>query len=85
MEEGWGRQLQRAVEEELAGGGEQQIGSAHNLRDAHGRVVRHDRELIGRNIVVAPDDEVAEVASSDECLWAEVAVDEGDGLAVGDA
>jgi hypothetical protein len=72
----------RAIEESLTGGGNKQVGSADDLRDSHGRVIRDHGELIGWNIVVSPDDEVSEILSSVELLWAEAAIVEADDLAV---
>lgn len=75
----------RAVEEELARGGNEQVGAAHHFRDPHGRIVHHHGELVGRHAVAAPHDEVAELLSRDEGLRTEVPVDEGNGFSIGDA
>ena len=46
-------------------------------------VVSDDGEFVGREAVLPPDEEVAEVTSGDERLRALERIDEGDGLAVG--
>jgi hypothetical protein len=51
----------------------------------HGCVVDDYGELIGWDVVAAPDDEVSEVAAGGEELGAEVEVGEMDALVVGDA
>jgi hypothetical protein len=48
-------------------------------------VVGDDGEFVGREAVLAPHEEVAEVTSGDERLRALERIDERDGLAVGDA
>jgi len=74
-----------AVEQELAGGGFEEVRAAHDLGDAHGVVVNSDGELVGGKVVALPDDEIAEIPAGDELLRAEVPVVEGDGFAVGNA
>ncbi len=76
---------QRAVEQDLAGGGLEEVRAANDLRDAHGVVIDHAGELVAGDSVAAPYDEVAEVDAGDEALGAEVEVVEGDHLAWGDA
>src|SRR4051812_8616365 len=63
-----------AVEQELAGGGADEVGSANNFGDMHGGVIDDHGELVGGNIVSSPDEEVAEIASGDETLRTEVLV-----------
>lgn len=79
------RGFQSAVEQELAGGAHEQVGAANDFGDVHGNIVHDAGELIGRDIVVAPDDEVAEVFPGNELLRAEVGIVESDGLAIGNA
>jgi hypothetical protein len=62
------RQIERAVEEQLAESREKQVRAAHHFGDAHGGVIHHDRELIGGRVVFAPDEEVAESATRDRLL-----------------
>ncbi len=79
----WRRETEGAVEQELAGGGPDEIGTANNFRDAHGGVIDDDGELVGGDIVSPPDEEVTEIATSDKALRAEVLVEELDGFSVG--
>jgi hypothetical protein len=51
----------------------------------HGRVIDNYGELVGRDVVAAPDDEVSQIAAGDEELRTEVEVGEVDFFAVGDA
>ena len=84
VENGW-FELECAVEEELAGSGEEKVRAAHDFGDAHGGVVHGDGELVGGYGVVPPEDEVAEVFSSGKGLRAEAGVHKGDSFAVGNA
>ena len=79
------RQVEGLAEEDLAGGGFEQVGSADDFGDLHGGVVDGDGELVGRDSVFAPDEEVAEIFSSGEGLMAEVVVIKFDNFVVGDA
>lgn len=74
-----------AVEEDLAGGGFEEVGAANDFSDAHGVVVDDTGELVAGNAVAPPDDEVAEVDSSGKALRAEVFIMKGDDLAGRDA
>ena len=71
-----------AVDEELARGGAEEILAAHDLGDRHRDVVGDDREFICRDVVAAPDHEVAEVLARGERLRAAHRVVEADRLAV---
>ena len=70
------RQTKRAIEQNLACGGEQQIRAANDFGDLHGGVIDDDGELISGNVVLTPDDKIAEVFSSNELLRPKMAVDE---------
>lgn len=72
-----------AVKQELAGGADEQVGAADNFGDAHSDIVHDAGKLIGGNVVIAPDDKVAEVAPRNELLRAAVSVAERDDFAVG--
>ena len=76
------RHPERAIQQQLPGGGREQIGAAHHLGDPHRRVVHHDRKLVSRNAIVPPDDEIAEVLARDELLRPAMAVSERNPLAV---
>lgn len=72
----------RVVKQKLAGGGEKQVRATDDFGNPHSAVVHKNGELIGGNIVVTPDDEVAEIFSGDEALRAEMAIVESDWLVV---
>ena len=76
---------QRAKEQNLPRGRFQQVGAAHDFRDAHGRIVGHAGQLIAGNVVAPPDDKVAEVHAGHKALRTQVEVDELNRLAVGNA
>src|SRR5690606_13670920 len=76
---------ERANDEQLPEGGLDQIGAAHDFGDAEFDVVHGAGELVAGQAVLAPDEEVAEVASGYGASRAGGAVVEGDGLAVGHA
>ena len=67
-------QTQSFVNQQLAGGRDQQVLAADDFGDAHRGIVDHHREFIGGEPVLAPDDEIAEVAQAVEGAGAEVAV-----------
>jgi hypothetical protein len=71
---GRGCQGESAGEQDLAGGGLEQVGAADDFGNAHGGVIHDHGELVGRHVVATPDEKVAKVAASDEALGAEVAV-----------
>src|SRR2546426_711836 len=75
----WG--LKRAIEQELARGGFEQIRAAHHFRDVHRSIVHDHGKLIGGNVIVPPDHEVAKIFPGDKLLRAEVAIVEGYGFA----
>ena len=100
VEVGDGGQVERALEQDLAGGGFEQVGAADDFGDALVGVVDDAGELVAGQADVGgvageratPDEEVAEGifgcgggVSGGEGLGAEVAVGEAYGFAVGDA
>jgi hypothetical protein len=62
----------------------EQVGSANHFGDPHGRVVDHDRELIGGEVVSPPYQEVAKILTAYEALRAEVPIHEFDRLTLRD-
>ena len=68
MEIFWNGILQCADQKKLPSRGLQQIRSAHHFGDPHRRVIDHDCQLIGRNIIPAPHQKIAEVTSRDITL-----------------
>jgi len=75
---GGDRQPERAGQQDLAGGGSQQVSATDHFGDTHGGVIRHDRELVGRDIVAPPDHEIPEILAGHEALRALAKVGEGD-------
>ena len=63
----------------------QKIGSADDFSDLHRRIVDNDRQLIGRNVITPPYDEIAEVPASNEALPTKMEIGEGNFLAVRNA
>ena len=61
-------QLERAIEQQLPEGRAQQIGAAHHLGDALSSVIHGDGKLVGRDIVLSPDYEIAKVDAGDGVL-----------------
>jgi len=78
----WRSPAQGAIQEQLAGGGLQQIRAADDFGDSHFGIVDGDGELICRHVIVAPDDEVAEIAPCAESLMAEMKVEKTELLAI---
>ena len=79
------RRSERTEEQELAEGRPDEAGAAHDFGDAHGGIVDDAGELVAGRVVLAPDDEVAEVAAGGGMLRAGGAVVEAQRLAVGPA
>jgi hypothetical protein len=71
-------EAQSTVQQQLPGGGLQQICSSYDFADLHGMVIGNDRKLVRRNIVSAPDYKVAKVASRHETLCSQTLVEKGD-------
>ncbi len=65
---------QGSKQKNLPGSRFQQVRSAHYFCNLHGSVVNHDRELICRHIVPAPNDEVPEIPASDDMLRPEMQI-----------
>ena len=71
---------QQPVQQDLPGGGGEQIPAPHHLGDAHGAVVSHHRQLIGVHAVAAPQDEVPAASGQVLGLGAVMEVRKGDGF-----
>jgi hypothetical protein len=78
----WVLEAKRAVEQNLAGGGFEQVGPTRHFCDAHGRVVGNAGKLITGTAVASPDHKIAEIFAGNEALWTEVAIFKLDYLAV---
>ena len=61
---------ERAIEQDLACGGFEQIRAPDYFGDAHCRIVGDAGELITRHPITPHDDEVAEIFAGDEALRA---------------
>ena len=72
-------QAESALQQDLAGGGAQQVGSADDFGDAKGGIIDDGGELVAGDAVARPEQEVAETALRGEGLQAEVGVGEGRG------
>ena len=68
--------FQGSIKQQLAKSRTEQVGPPHDFGDPHGGIVDHDRELIGRHLIFAPDDEIAEVDPGRGALPPGPAVDE---------
>ena len=75
-------QPERAVQQQLPGGGKQQVCAAHDFGYFHCGVVRADGQLVGRRAALAPYEEVPEVPLSLEAHLSEVAVAKAHALAL---
>jgi hypothetical protein len=78
---GGGRPAERLEEEELPGGGEEQVLAAHHLGDLLGEIVDRAGQFVGGGIVAAPDEEIAEVFPGGEGEGAAAGI--GDGISRG--
>jgi len=74
--------IERAIQQYLPGGADEQVLPANNLGNLHGRIIDHAGQLVCGHIVAAPDDKIAEVFAGGETLFAKISVHEGDGFAV---
>ena len=63
---------QRAHQQPLARCRLQQIRAPYDFRDPHGRVVDHNRELVGGNIVAPPDEKIAKITARNVALPAQI-------------
>ncbi len=62
------RQPQRPKQQNLPRRGLQQIRPAHNFRNFHRRIIHHNRQLIGRNIIPPPNNKISKIAPCDQPL-----------------
>src|ERR1700720_3545918 len=85
MEKSRRAETERAIDEQLPEGGEKQVGATNNLGDLHRGIVDCDGELIGRHVVLSPDNEIAKVQGGDRPLRPEAVINELHRFAVGNA
>ncbi len=62
--------------------GFEQINSPNDFRDLHVGIVHNHRQLVRRDIIPPPDDEVSKIPSCDEPLRSQVDVIEGNCLSI---
>ena len=65
---------QRADQQQLSRGALEQVCTADDFSNLHGRIVHNHGQLISRDVIATPEQKVGEVASGDELLLAEVSV-----------
>src|SRR2546423_709367 len=75
-------QTQSPVEQELAGGGFQQVLAAHDFSDTHGGVINGHSKMVRGHVIVPPDDKITEIFSSHELLTTAPAIHERDDFAI---
>jgi hypothetical protein len=60
------------LQQDLASGGAEKVGSADDFGDLHGGIINYDGELVSGNIISTPYEEVTEVAACRVALRAEM-------------
>ena len=53
------------MQEDLAGGGGEEIGAPDDFGDSGEDVVHHNREFVGRDVVTVPNQKIAKVSASE--------------------
>jgi hypothetical protein len=81
---GWGGS-ESTVEKDLASGRGEEVGPAHDFRDAHGDVVNDNSEFIGGYVVSIPNQKVSEVAAGSFFDPSEISILKDDGFPVRNA
>ncbi|CAN4017756.1 Tetratricopeptide repeat protein, partial [Dysosmobacter welbionis] len=71
-------QSQQPIQQQLSGGGRQQVRPPHYFCDAHGRVIHHHRQLIGKYAVRPPQQKIPAVRRQPLPVLPHVAVGESD-------
>src|SRR6185437_14604111 len=67
-------QRERAVEQNLARSGFEQVRAAHYFGDGHCRIVGYAGKLIAGQAIAPPHDEIAEIDAGDEALRSQVGI-----------
>ena len=83
VEPGWGK-IERPIEQKLSGCGFEEIFATDDLRDFHRGIVNNHRQLIRRNVIVAPHNKIAEIFAGDELLGTAVGIGKGNDFAIRD-
>ncbi len=77
--------FESAIKEQLPEGRAQKVGTAHHFGNAHGGVIHHDCELIGRDVVFAPYNEIAKIEAGNRALRPGRSINKLQGFALGNA
>src|SRR5215471_20608064 len=77
------RKPERSVKKNLPCSGRQEVRTPHDFGNPHSRIVDDHGQLVSRNIIAPPNDEVSKITPSDQALWAEMHIGEANPLAVG--
>lgn len=72
------REIEGFVKQKLARGGPKQIFTPHHFCDSHFGIIDRDGELVGRQLIVPPNDEIAEIASRFERMRTGSTIDKAD-------
>ena len=64
----------RPIKQKLSRRGDEQIRAPHHLRDLHRMIVNHTGQLVGGQIIVPPQNEIAEIAPATVFLWTETTI-----------
>ena len=76
---------QGSIQQNLAGGGFQQICAANDFGNLHGGIVNYYRQLVRGNIIFSPDDEIAEIFAGHHSLRTQMQIGKRNFFAIGDA
>src|SRR5262245_39648717 len=75
-------QVQRSIEKQLTSSRFEQVFATDHFCDSHCGIINNDRQLIGGNIVMPPNNEIAKVLAGDELPKTIVTIKEGNRLAI---
>ena len=75
-------QIERAVQQKLAKGGEKQVGSSYYFGDSHGGVIDGAGKLVTGLVVFSPDDKIAELTISRGGLLTKMSVNKSQSFLV---
>ena len=70
------------MQEDLAGGGGEEIGAPDDLRYSSENVVHHNREFVGRDVVAVPNQKIAKVSAGEFFDSTEISIPKGNRLPV---
>jgi hypothetical protein len=70
------------VEEDLAGGGGEQVGSPHDFGDSKEGIVHHHREFIGWDVITVPNEKIPKVDAGVFFHRPEISIRKRNGFAI---